>query len=407
MSARRPGPDPVDQWLDRHQRELADGLDGVLDVEAGLREALLQSRHDAAVDALGDALDVEGGLAAIVPAVPQDLASGGPESVVSAPPPAWQVDPVTRLALRADPHVAVAYQALNRTYFQAYKVGADFTRVRDLLGWSDAERNYEEALLFLAFALEAMHVVVLELARDVGRDATRDLGFEHELGRAQARALDRRIQQVKDRRTSPSVGAAYAHELVQSFTRDRDFARSVARTHTSVIAQVRDCSRLARSRARDRIRGLVRVLGAAEELARDLAQGIDYTLGLARGGDFAPLGDLVARGLSGDHAFRRVVVEVRANEVGRTIGFVLDTEPPPLGSATVRAFLDDFTASDLREADLTGVDLAGVRWSENGTRWPATVDVDDLKSRSEDKGGGIWVVRSPGIATVHDLAELA
>lgn len=72
----------------------------------------------------------------------------------------------------------------------------------------------------------------------------------------------------------------------------------------------------------------------------------------------------------------------------------------------MRAFLDDFTTSDLRAADLSGLDLGGVRWSESGTRWPATVDVDDLKARSEQEGGGIRVVRS-GTTTMRDLAELA
>ncbi|MEU3353424.1 hypothetical protein [Streptomyces sp. NPDC037389] len=47
-----------------------------------------------------------------------------------------------------------------------------------------------------------------------------------------------------------------------------------------------------------------------------------------------------------------------------------------------------------------------MRRPESGTRWPATSDVGDLKTRSEDKGGGVRVVRS-GTATVPDLAELA
>ncbi|MEV7068856.1 hypothetical protein AB0N97_39695 [Streptomyces collinus] len=57
----------ADRWLDEHQRALVDGLDAVLDVEAGLSEIRQQSRHDALVDGLDAVLDVEAGLSAILP----------------------------------------------------------------------------------------------------------------------------------------------------------------------------------------------------------------------------------------------------------------------------------------------------------------------------------------------------
>ncbi|MBB5085279.1 hypothetical protein HNR40_010793 [Nonomuraea endophytica] len=42
----------------------------------------------------------------------------------------------------------------------------------------------------------------------------------------------------------------------------------------------------------------------------------------------------------------------------------------PLREETVRLFLDDFTTADLPMTRLTGIDLAGDRRSETGTRWP-------------------------------------
>jgi uncharacterized protein YjbI with pentapeptide repeats len=56
--------------------------------------------------------------------------------------------------------------------------------------------------------------------------------------------------------------------------------------------------------------------------------------------------------------------------------------------------LHDFTEADLSAVDLTGVDLEGVRWSERGTRWPASMDVDQLRrvSRETEPGAGVYVV---------------
>ncbi|MEH0447716.1 MULTISPECIES: hypothetical protein [unclassified Streptomyces] len=68
--------------------------------------------------------------------------------------------------------------------------------------------------------------------------------------------------------------------------------------------------------------------------------------------------------------------------------------------------MDDFTATDLSNADLTGIDLGGVYWSEHTTRWPPAINVEDLKARSKEtpSGSGTWIVRS-GTATIRDLAE--
>ncbi|TJZ96751.1 DUF742 domain-containing protein [Actinacidiphila oryziradicis] len=61
LSGLRRDPDAEGRFADGYQA-LVDGLGEVLDVEAGLREALLQSHHNAVIDDLGNVLDVEAGL---------------------------------------------------------------------------------------------------------------------------------------------------------------------------------------------------------------------------------------------------------------------------------------------------------------------------------------------------------
>ncbi|GGP61045.1 hypothetical protein [Streptomyces abikoensis] len=325
MTTHEPNPEVVDQWLDRHQRELADGLDGALDVEAGLREVLLQSRHDAAVDALGSVLDVEGGLAAILPAGRSD------RETLTTPSPG-RIDPVTRLALRAVPRVVAAYEVFNDTYYRTHKLDADLMRICVEIT-QPAELPRWDAL-----------VIVVDKALDLTRVLTDDL----------------------------SPGFDRSDDRPSEFNMPR-----------------------------------IRAFGLSMGLVADLLRALGYVRRLA---DIGRVDMFVAHELA--DALRRsralvpALVELRAGELRYVIGVALNTEPPLLDSTAVRAFLDDFTTSDLRSADLSGVDLTGVRWSEAGTRWPPMVDIDDLKSRSEAEGDGIWVVRS-GTATVRDLAELA
>lgn len=75
-----PHDEAVNRLFDEHQRALTDGLDRFLDVEAGLREVLLQSHHDTAVDALENVLDVEAGLAAILPTTSPPSSTSQPDS---------------------------------------------------------------------------------------------------------------------------------------------------------------------------------------------------------------------------------------------------------------------------------------------------------------------------------------
>jgi hypothetical protein len=79
---------------------------------------------------------------------------------------------------------------------------------------------------------------------------------------------------------------------------------------------------------------------------------------------------------------------------------------PRLRAETLRLVLDDFTAADLSDADFQGVDMTGMRWSEQGTRWPATVDTDEVRKASEEDpaGSGTYVIRFGTSASFPVLA---
>ncbi|MFJ2723076.1 pentapeptide repeat-containing protein [Streptomyces sp. NPDC087437] len=74
---------------------------------------------------------------------------------------------------------------------------------------------------------------------------------------------------------------------------------------------------------------------------------------------------------------------------------------PRLSVATLRLLLADFTAADLSDADFHGVDMTGMRWSEQGTCWPAAVDTDEIRKVSveDPAGSGIYVIRFGASAT--------
>ncbi len=65
--AAAPEDSAVDAWLDERAHALQAGLTGLLDVEAGLREALLYARHTDTVADLAPIVDIDAGLAQILP----------------------------------------------------------------------------------------------------------------------------------------------------------------------------------------------------------------------------------------------------------------------------------------------------------------------------------------------------
>ncbi|GAA1903245.1 hypothetical protein GCM10009716_11500 [Streptomyces sodiiphilus] len=329
--------------LARHHESFLAELGGLLDIEAGLRDVLLQSRHDSFTDDLAGHLDIEAGLSAVLPApsIPAEDLPGPPDpaALASLPDSAdvtrflLSVSSHDRITLRRHPGVLAACRLreharhLEHTLLLAYARSRDLTRTLDNARY----QRVRELVRTLATDLD------LGLARSRGFDPEEVLGLVGEYGLALARAL--RSELVRD------LSQAHARALALDRDVDLDFARTLTRTLTRDLGQ-----------ARDRARSMGRVC---------------------------------------------------STEVRLAIGAALGQPLPDLDDSTVTTFLDDFTSSDLRDTDLTGVSLEGVRWSETGTRWPDGTDVEDLKSRSEEAADerGVLVIRS-GTATVRDLAGL-
>ncbi|MGQ4465259.1 hypothetical protein ACN6LC_004660 [Streptomyces violaceoruber] len=359
----------VSNRLDRHQRTLDNSLDGALDVEAGLREIFIHSRHDTAVDALGTVLNTEAGLARILPPTPQPQASDThrhPRARDFLP----ALSPADRMAVRNRPDVRAEQRDLARA---------------------------------LALDFDLPHVLALSLARDLARACARDLSRILD----RARDLDRDLSRIRDLAGSftPFLDPALARNLADARARVLDL------DHVFELESARDLARyleLARPRAHDLALALTRGRGRDHVHARDHVLGLGLTLDCAldRALDLARILDLGRAYVLDLDLARNAFIEVRTNEVCRAIGLALHREPPVLDAASVPKLLDDFTDADLSDTDLSGIDLSGVHWSQR-TQWPPVVNIEALKARSDETppGSGVWIVRS-GTTTVRDFANL-
>ncbi|MFJ5551191.1 hypothetical protein [Streptomyces sp. NPDC093225] len=344
----------VSSRLDRHQYSLDRSLDRALDIEAGLREILIHSRHDTAVDALDTVLDVESGLADILAPAPQPRAAETqhrPRAGSSLP----VLSPTDRMALRAHPDVKAARLCLERHL--------------------DRDRKFRRAHADdLALAPGLAPGLALALARALAHTLARDLDL----------ALER------------------ASELLLADNRDLIGLLSVTRRRASAFANdlnpnldIGNSLKLARS------------VHVARRRARDLGLDTDIVFAL-----ILTRARACARDLAHTHELGRAdtpnldaFTKIRTNEVCRAIGLALGQEPPRLDADAACRLLDDFTHDDLRDADLTGLQhLSGVHWSQR-TQWPPPVDTEALKARSDETppGSGIWVVRS---GTIRNFADL-
>ncbi len=323
----------VDRLLGGHAHNLSASLRSALDIEAGLRDILLHSRHNDLVDDLGAILDVEAGLDDIVGAGvsqqrqrPEKNKKRGRKAATAAEQCLRMVSPEIRITLRVSPDVATA--AL--TFERAHRFLSSLTQVKDCTRTLKA--NLEPRLAFAVCSeLRSAH--------------------EHAIGIAGDLAHSDASLAVRDLARSLAVG----------LTGNLDTARTAAEVllqrdpHSTDTAEIREL---------------------AEALSRAA------TRNCARG---------------------RRLLRLCAEEVRGAVSTVLGRDLPVLDEESIGVFLDDFTASDLRAADLLGVVLDGIRWSEYGTLWPAAVNVEVLKAQSDETppGSGTYTVRK-GTAPMHN-----
>ncbi|MEU6211794.1 hypothetical protein ABZ891_18015 [Streptomyces sp. NPDC047023] len=354
--------------LGRHKHTLDVTLDGILDIEAGLREILIGSRHDAAVDALGTALDVEAGLASILPPTAQHQTSDA-TSTHHHPRAAGllALSPAGRMALRDHPDVKEDQNALQRA----------LCAVLEIEGVPSNERSRVLALAFdLAQHLDGDLDCALNGDLDGGpgligvlSDLDGDLGFAASLIRILTRTHELVRSLVHD--LSPDLSPAVDFVPIPGLQSAHLIDFALARSRAIALGLDLDLD-LYFGRACDRARDLARILATSEA------------------------GTLIPEDF----------IEIRTNEVCRAIGLALDREAPVLDSASVLTLLNDFTHDDLRNTTLRALNLSGVRWSPYTTQWPPGVDIEALKARSDETppGSGIWIVRSG--TTVRDFADL-
>jgi hypothetical protein len=303
----------------RHSNLLA-GLSRHLDPDAGLRDIMLHADHAALTGALGRRLDIQSGLAAILPpplAAASRRTPGQPGTAAAIA----AADPAARIALRRDPvTLAVILSDL---------------AVRTL---TIADKANDRAR-----------------ALDVARDLVSDLNLIRDL----ARSLDL------------DLAPAHAHALDLDLDLARDLDLDLALD-------------LARARARD----LVSDLGRAVALALTLARHRDLAC------DVAHVRDTARRLASTRHLG---LARHLARQTTLMVGDVLCLQQVDgLATALLEGALDDFTHADLSLTDLTGRDLTGIRWSDQGTTWPPGTDTDELRARSQEIGPGIYQITRPG-----------
>ncbi|MFG2825045.1 hypothetical protein ACGFX4_37165 [Kitasatospora sp. NPDC048365] len=372
----------VDQWLAAQQENLVESLTGVLDVEAGLCEVLVYAHHDDLAQDLAHTLDIEAGLAAILPATASTPATGDAVpldtgAAINSEDHLQHIaalSPQRRLALRHHPLVsasivaALLVRALELSFDLALARARHraFARTRDLVHYIDLD---------LARSLDSNFVRVLACARDLdhnlGVARHRDLKLASYLGRAGdlAHALEVELAGDLDRNLDVAPHGDFDLDIDLALAVASDRARILGRLLAHVLIRGLDIEV-----ATDLVTGL----------GRDFVFDVDPDLGQIHGLDLLrDLARALVRNL--DRAVRRLGLELVDGA----------------GLGTLYDLLDDFTQADLRTVDLTGINLEGVRWSEYSTRWPPAVDIERLRSDSQETraGSGIYVVRPGAAAT--------
>jgi hypothetical protein len=352
-----------DPWLASRHTELIRDIAVTLDLEAGLRDATLPAQHTKLVADLGRVLDVDAGLATILPAPAPPAATPHPTSN-TGPEPAGRdraADPVDGilawLTNLGDGHRLAIRNELWLDYFEACLVAlACLHEIRSATDLAlapdpdpDPDRTHTARALALAFD------------RDRALDRELALAFD----RALARARDLDLDLARD----------HARELALAFD------RALALAHAHVLA--RD---LARAHARELALAFDRALARARVLARALDHALDH----ARARDHA-----LALACALDHVLVHAK-DLANNLVTMDSGWATDFDRTRLEQVRNRldAVRHDYVGADLRDVDLTGLDLRGIRWS-GATRWPPSWE-EALRAGSVQLGDGVYEFRPAG-----------
>ncbi|QUI29460.1 hypothetical protein H9W91_00020 [Streptomyces alfalfae] len=345
--------------LHRHHADLVADLGSVLDVEAGLREVLLYADHAQQTATLGKVLDVEAGLAAIVPPLHRaDLSAEDPDLLLyaeqEAPDTLFRVDPAVRMRLRRS-HVV-------RRWFGRLKAAEDL-------------HSYVREIVVLT---ERVHYLLADDSRiiDFSPILQTSLHLSRIAREVYAPSPDNNLEEALQR--VPAITSSLEREISQA----SDAARSLEAVR--ILNRRNPKNTLHRKSLRDFQQNLTAALGRAKTLSSELTERASTVLRFV---------------LGNEHKYAIALQTCLARKTGAK-------NFPLLNAEQARDFLDDFTYADLRSADLRGTDMTGVRWSIQ-TRWPADLDVQDLRARSTEDppGSGSFIVRS-GTARMRACVQL-
>lgn len=366
------GCDVVDGWFERQRNTLLRGLDSLLDVEAGLCEIMLQPQNDTMTASLNSLLDVESGLAAVIPRRSRPEKSEPIESrhqeLLSEKFLLTVMTPPDRIVLRRNPAVVQSLEILKHLP-SLEQVLLDAQENAQRLEYSTfADRNVKVEMAFTAsisfgFSTRSIATLIADMGDFVHASIDEDVAL----------ALRESVHSSERLTAVISLAREAAEKL--NFHREKGEGRRLFgpswRNFLAIQMEYEQASELTESEVRHHV-------GELREIVTRLTQKISHF----------------------SHACRHRVRHILACETGVS-------SFPSITLDELRMFLDDFTEADLRDAKLLGVDLAGVRWSVHETLWPAAVDVEHLKTLSDEviSGSGIYVIRA-GTATIRELAEL-
>ncbi|MFE6050425.1 hypothetical protein ACFQ6N_06710 [Kitasatospora sp. NPDC056446] len=319
------------------QTAFLEGLESHLDVEAGLREVMLCARHKDLTDGLDTVLDVEAGLVSIM----------------------------SRTTTRTE---------FDETAAPLYDIGLMHQRF-ELIGPEQRLALREHPLVTSAILADLLIRTVV-----LAQDLTYGLGF----GRYHRMPLKRAVFAAQ------RVAQGIAHELDRRAALAwelRDMAHEIVALLEPHYPAIDQAGKVGQVLVREMAATIDQRVRSAEHPAiAEFLRACQVFMYAVHGGDLT-----------------RAVQEVEyltralAAQVGELLGL---GEPENLDLEFLSEILDDFTAADLSTTDLTRVDLAGVRWSELRTRWPAEISVDRLREDSRETlpGSGIYIIR-PGTGT--------
>ncbi|MGV9567993.1 hypothetical protein [Streptomyces sp. NPDC003480] len=356
--------DSLANWLSQTGAE----LDRLLDVEGGLREILLHSDHEERVDDLDTILDEQAGLADILgPAstpneellLPSGPCLNPPAAGITGP---QSLTPTERMRLRSTPAIAKAVECLDLVEF----IGNALARKNSRLATSTS------GLQLLDVVASAITKISDLLALQEGRLFIEDL--------RQATAILATM--------TPSSGAYSDEANHPAF-------------HQAALSAVISVLNLMDSIIRQTLLGSPIRIGVLEfRRTADAGQVLNSVRHARNLLMHCSTGGSLPQSVS---PHEHNLVKRRAWELEQscldTLQFTFEQRVgrslPRLSTATLRLVLDDFTTADLSDADFQGVDMTGMRWSEHGTRWPATVDKSELRkiSMEDPEGSGIYVIR--------------